>query len=331
MPPQGPPSPRPQARRLTGLTELFDALRNLGLIGFRKAGGQGESGFTADDGQFIPVRMFGSGSPVVLVHGLACSHKHWLRVARRLSTAHRVYAWDARGHGSNTLADAAHVTLERLARDLHALLDHFSLDRSVLVGHSMGALTVFRYLQEFGTRRVLAVGIVDQSPRIVTDEQWSMGLFGACSRSMLMGLIESARQSPAETIVREIESAAGSWARRVLARDALLGRWLDRWLEGARLAPLLELAESIAQADFRDVLARLDVPLLVVLGGRSAHYGGVPLESYYRSAVPHALVRVYARSGHSPHYAEPARFALDLQQFISVVTEFQPAHAAVAR
>ena len=40
--------------------------------------------------------------------------------------------------------------------------------------------------------------------------------------------------------------------------------------------PLPDLAESLAAADFRQSLARMDAPLMVVLGEQSAHYKGVP-------------------------------------------------------
>ncbi len=334
MEPAGPPPPKSPQRRLTGFGQLFDALRSLRLIHFDLPGFDRLDGFPTDDGQTIPVVAAGAGIPLVLVHGLGCTHRHWRRVARRLARRHRVIAWDARGHGQCVLTSAAHISLTRLARDLQNLLDYFEIERAVLVGHSMGALTVMHYLQDYGSRRVLAIGVVDQSPRIVTDENWSLGLFGGCSKSMLLGLIASARRSPVETVLREIEAASGSWTRRLLEPDALLGRWLGNWLRGLHLAPLLELAESLAEADFRPVMARLNVPLLVVLGARSPHYGGVPLEAYYRATVPHASIKTYARSGHSPHYAEPARFAGDLQQFVKIVTTFAPDHgdhAAVSR
>ena len=61
---------------------------------------------------------------------------------------------------------------------------------------------------------------------------------------------------------------------------------------GHRYPPLLDLAESMAQADFRASLSRLDAPLLVVLGARSPHYAGVPLDAWYRDTVKHAQVSV---------------------------------------
>ena len=101
-----------------------------------------------------------------------------------------------------------------------------------------------------------------------------------------------------------------------LAAQAPLGSPLRRWLNHVEVAPLLDLAESLAAADFRSLMPHLDVPLLVVLGARSPHYAGLPLDAWYRSAVPHASVSIYRQAGHSPHYTEPARFARDLAALI---------------
>jgi pimeloyl-ACP methyl ester carboxylesterase len=141
-------------------------------------------------------------------------------------------------------------------------------------------------------------------------------MFGGCSAPMLLGLIAGARRNFVDTVLREVEGASGAWLRRRLAADATLGRWLRHWLGHVDASALLDLAESLALADFRSLLPRLDVPLCVVLGARSAHYRGLPLDAYYRQAVPHAAVSVYERAGHSPHVSEPGRFADQLLAFL---------------
>lgn len=312
-----PPAHPSRQRSLTGLRQLVGALRNLGLIRLGPAERQRLADFAADDGQRIPVQVRGAGPPVVLVHGLACSHRHWSAVARRLARRHRVYAWDARGHGICRTDASTRITLARLARDLANLIESFGLERVVLVGHSMGALTVLQYIESFGAQRVAAVTLVDQSPRVVTDDAWQLGLFGGCSAAMLAGLIAGARENLAEVVLRELEATGNRWLQHLFAPDALLGRALRRWLQSMEVRPLLELCDSLVAADFRPLLARLELPLQVVLGGRSAHYGGLALDAYYRRTVPHAWVDVYERAGHSPHYAEPARFARDLLRFIA--------------
>ena len=316
MPPQG-PRDAPVRRLTAGVADFIDALRNLGFLG---GGVQRDARlihFVADDGQPIPVRVTGEGPPIVLVHGLGCSHRHWMPVAKRLARAHQVFAWDARGHGQCRPQTGSAITLARLAHDLRQLLDHFQLDRAALVGHSMGALAVLNYVHAYGTSRVATLALVDQSPRIVTDDAWRLGLFGGCSAAMLGGLIQGARIDLADTVLRQVESLAGAWLHPLLGADSALGGWLARWLRRIDAAPLLDLAESLAQADFRPLLPGLDVPLLVVLGARSPHYADLPLGDYYRGAVAHARISVYARAGHSPHCSEPGRFADELERFIA--------------
>lgn len=312
VPPERPSRPP----RLTGLRGTWGALRNFGLAGVATPTTGDYDGFTASDGQVIPVCVLGDGPPLVLVHGVGCSHRDWLPVARRMAPRHCVLAWDARGHGGCRPVLGT-ITLERLACDLSEMLDQFGLDHPVLVGHSMGALTLMQYLHSFGTQRIAAVTLIDQSPRIVTDDSWRLGLFGGCSAAMLSGLIAGARQDLAETLLNEVGALGGPWLRRQLGADAPLGRLLRRRLRRIDVRPLLDLAESMAQADFRTSLSRLDVPLLVVLGARSPHYAGVPLDGWYRDTVKHAQISVYPRAGHSPHVSEPLRFARELERFIS--------------
>jgi non-heme chloroperoxidase len=311
--PPEPPAPPP---RLTGLRGALNALRNFGFVGLGTPSPGDYDSFTASDGQVVPVCVLGDGPPLVLVHGVGCSHRDWLPVARRLARRHCVLAWDARGHGSCRPVLGS-ITLPRLACDLAEMLDHFGLERSVLVGHSMGALTLMQYLHSYGTQRVAAVALVDQSPRIVTDENWRLGLFGGCSAAMLSGLIAGARRDLAETLLNELGASGGSWLRRQLDVEAPLGRMLRNRLKGIDVRPLLDLAESMAQADFRASLSRLDAPLLVVLGARSPHYAGVPLDAWYRDTVKHAQISIYAHAGHSPHVSEPLRFVRELERFIS--------------
>ena len=309
-----PPEP-PHPPRLTGLRGVLNALRNFGFVGLGTPPADYDS-FAASDGQVVPVCVLGQGPPLVLVHGVGCSHRDWMPVAKRLARRHCVLAWDARGHGSCRPVHGS-ITLARLAEDLAEMLDHFGLERPVLVGHSMGALTLMQYLHSYGTQRVAAVVLVDQSPRIVTDDNWRLGLFGGCSAAMLSGLIAGARQDLAEMLLNEVGARGGAWLKRQLGVQASLGRLLRRRLGRIDVRPLLDLAESMAQADFRASLSRLDAPLLVVLGARSPHYAGLPLDAWYRNTVKHAQISVYPRAGHSPHVSEPLRFARELERFIS--------------
>jgi len=82
---------------------------------------------------------------------------------------------------------------------------------------------------------------------------------------------------------------------------------------------VLSIVDSLIPTDFRDVVARLSVPALVVLGGFSQHYGGLPLAAYYEETLPQGTVLTYWTSSHSPHRQDPERLASDLAAFAEKV------------
>lgn len=87
---------------------------------------------------------------VLLVHGVTASHQSWPLVAEALEGV-RVIAPDLRGRGlSNTLPGP--YGMPQHADDLAAVLDHFGVDRIVVVGHSMGAFVSVVFAHRHPTR-----------------------------------------------------------------------------------------------------------------------------------------------------------------------------------
>jgi 3-oxoadipate enol-lactonase len=80
---------------------------------------------------------------LVLAHGLTASHRYVLHGSRLLErSGYRMVAYDARGHGdSDPAPDPARYEYEDLVADLERLLDRLEIERTVLVGASMGAAT----------------------------------------------------------------------------------------------------------------------------------------------------------------------------------------------
>jgi pimeloyl-ACP methyl ester carboxylesterase len=114
------------------------------------------------DGARINALSEGEGAPaLVLVHGFGCAHDDWRHQIERFRRERRVVAMDLRGHGSST-GRAADCTLERLARDVAALLPALDLRMAVLVGHSMGCRVVLEAYAH-ARERVAGVVLVDGS------------------------------------------------------------------------------------------------------------------------------------------------------------------------
>ncbi|MFF4118808.1 alpha/beta fold hydrolase [Streptomyces sp. NPDC001714] len=96
------------------------------------------------DGARLHVEVHGpeDAPPVVLAHGWTCSTAFWAAQTRELAVDHRVIVYDQRGHGRSPASPAC--TTDTLADDLEAVLAQTLTrgERAVIVGHSMGGMTV---------------------------------------------------------------------------------------------------------------------------------------------------------------------------------------------
>lgn len=79
------------------------------------------------------------GPPVVCVHGLTANAFCFQAIADELATDHRVFAYDLRGRGDSDKPEEGY-SVPIHATELAQLIDILSIERPVLVGHSLGAL-----------------------------------------------------------------------------------------------------------------------------------------------------------------------------------------------
>ena len=158
--------------------------------------------FLADDGEKIHVKISGEGSPLILLHGWTSSSDEWFPFMAELNAKHRVYRWDARGHGGHTLAHPGSATVERMARDLRNLIDHYQIAHATATGHSMGALTLWQYLRDHGTHGLGKLCLIDQSPKLLTADDWEHGIYGDFGADRNSELVSWLRDDFAEGVLK---------------------------------------------------------------------------------------------------------------------------------
>ncbi len=121
--------------------------------------GQARTVWTAD-GVPLSVVQAGLGDlTVVLVHGYCVDRRSWHYQWAALAGRARVLAYDQRSHGRSGRSPAGHAAMDQLGRDLFAVLESAVPDGPiVLVGHSMGGMTVMALAEQrpelFGDRVV---------------------------------------------------------------------------------------------------------------------------------------------------------------------------------
>ncbi|MBC7802705.1 MAG: alpha/beta fold hydrolase [Candidatus Parcubacteria bacterium] len=221
-------------------------------------------------------------SPLIFVHGFACTRADWHKQLAHFSAGHPVFAPDLRGHGA-THARAEDCSIETYGSDIAALLDGKDLKGAVLIGHSMGCRAVLQaYLN--APERVAALALVDGSYQ-GGNHPFQIDDYPTFARTMFAGMFFSPSQAGAEIIERALRLPA--------AIGASLFPRLVRWD-----------AENMARA-----LSAVKVPLLVIQSTyMNAERKRSPLKigqstpwlDLVRSHAPQAQIEIIPDVGHFP-------------------------------
>ena len=272
--------------------------------------------FIADDGERLHLRVRGEGTPLILLHGWTSSHTIWNVLPETFQRHHRMFCPDARGHGGHPLSVNRTPDVGRLARDVLNLMDHFGLEHAAVVGHSMGALTLWQFIRDFGCGRISRLCIVDQSPKLLTDAVWANGIYGDFDAARSQRMLDDLEGDFAEAVMRLSAYSLNARSRETYERDSRGWQQSRRNLQGLDPGPLIAIWKSLVNADFRDVLSRIDVPTLLVWGAESNFYT-METATYLLDHIRLAQLRSYEGADHSPQLQHPARFAEDLAALLA--------------
>jgi pimeloyl-ACP methyl ester carboxylesterase len=118
-----------------------DDLRTFEAHGAAPLPAANDQGYIEHDGARIRFATYGSGTPVMLLHGGLGHSGNWgYQVPALIGSGYRVVLVDSRGHGRST-RDARPFTYELMASDVLAVMDGLQLEKAALVGWSDGACT----------------------------------------------------------------------------------------------------------------------------------------------------------------------------------------------
>ncbi|WP_028935899.1 alpha/beta fold hydrolase [Pseudonocardia spinosispora] len=265
----------------------------------------------APDGARLHYRSTGSGQPLVLLHGWTMNGRFFDRNIDALAARHQVVTVDLRGHGRSEAGRLA-PTMGQLAQDLRALLTELGLRDVVLAGWSMGATVVYNYLDRFGSDRLAGIAEIDMTPCLLADDTWEHAAFGDLDP---LAALAMSRQL--------LDDRCGLWSTFVPAMFAAgsvpepgtVEWWSDESLAVPDLTALA-LWSSFAPQDWRPLLPRIDVPVLLAHGARSQVYP-TPIWEFMAKEIPTTETAVFEDSGHAPFWEESERFNRTLTDFIA--------------
>lgn len=129
---------------------------------------------TMDDGVKLYYEDSGVGETLIFAHGLNSSHFANQDLYDLFKNDFRVIVYDQRGHGLSDKPDY-HMTVERLGKDLNGIITSLDLNEVTLIGHSMGAATIYSYVNQFGCKNVKRIVASDMSP-YMRNKDWKGGI-----------------------------------------------------------------------------------------------------------------------------------------------------------
>jgi non-heme chloroperoxidase len=269
--------------------------------------------FKTTDDTDIFYNEWGSGDPVVLIHGWPLNADMWSDQAVFLANAgQRVIAYDRRGFGRSSQPWHGY-NYDTLASDLAALIDHLSLERVTLVGFSMGGGEVARYLGRYGTARIAKAALVSAvTPYMLKTEDNATGVDQSVFDQILSGLKADrphflskfgAKFYGNGLLEKKVSTELLQWSLQV----AMMGS----------LQATLKCAEAFSATDFRPDMAAFTIPTLIIHGTSDAT---VPIDSSARIAarmIPGSTLLEYDGEPHGLHATAKDRLNSDLLDFVS--------------
>ena len=118
---------------------------------------------TVQDGTKIYYEDVGKGEVILFSHGLGSSHLKIKNFINEFKKDYRCVYYDQRGHESSD-KPKIHMNIQTLAKDLNDLIEYLNLKDITIIGHSMGAATIYNYINQFGCSKLKRIVAVDMSP-----------------------------------------------------------------------------------------------------------------------------------------------------------------------
>jgi 3-oxoadipate enol-lactonase len=243
----------------------------------------------------------GRGLPVILLHAFPLNRSMWEPQIAALFGECRCIVPDLRGFGDSPRSGP--YSMDRFADDVVALLDALQIDRAVVAGLSMGGYVAFNLWRRHPAR-VRALLLADTRAAADTPE-------GREKRNDLIALARS--EGAAAVAERQITGLLGKTTREKQPElvDRLRSLMGQESVEG-----IVGAAEAMRdRADSTALLARIDVPTLVVVGEEDA-ITPVKEARAMHEAIRGSRLEIVPSAGHLSNVERPAAFNAALSDFV---------------
>lgn len=248
---------------------------------------------------------------VVLLHGFTSDLRSWAPLLEDLTADYRAVALDLRGHGqSSAPEDVESYTIDALAGDVAAFLDHLEVDICALVGSSFGGMVALQFAVTW-PERLAGLVLSDTSAAFDHPDYDDRYLRRETSIAEFV-----------DTVDRFGTAEAGKRAARSVEDPFLAQAIRDRYARMSRDGILGCARVRRERPDLLPLLAeRITVPVLICIGEddpvRSA-------SDVMARELPEARYLTFKSTGHSIPTLQPGPFVREVLRFFADIEDGQP-------
>ena len=267
---------------------------------------------TTSDDTKLYVKDWGTGRPVILLHGWPLSADSWDDSALAFAQAgFRTIAYDRRGFGRSDQPWSGYE-YDTLADDLAAVIEQTGATDAAIFGFSMGGGEVARYMSRHGGKNVSQAALISSVvPYMLKTADNPQGTDQSVFAQMTAGM----QQDRAHFFAGFFKDFFGVGLLSSPVSEELLESARSVALQ-ASLKATLACAQAFATTDFRGDLAAFSVPTLIIHGTADKI---VPIDPAGRAAargIPQAKLIEYEGAPHGIFATHKQQLTSDLLAFL---------------
>jgi len=261
----------------------------------------------------ISYQEYGTGKPVIFIHGWPLNHEMWEYQLNELPKHNlRCIAYDRRGFGKSDRPWEGY-DYDTLASDLNDLICQLNLSAVTLVGFSMGGGEVARYMGKYGSDRIEKVVFISS---VTPFRLKTLDNPDGAEMETFEATIQNIKADRPALLAVFGKKFYGAGKQNKPVSQALLD-WNQMLCLMSSAKATIDCVRAFSETDFREDLKKIDIPVLIIHGDADEI---VPINvsgDKTAALIPQATYLIYEGAPHGLFFTEKEKLNTDLIRFIT--------------
>ncbi len=268
---------------------------------------------TTHDGTRLHYTSWGTGQPIIFVHGWAIPSDMWeYQIPTMVAAGFRCIVFDNRGCGRSEQSSDGY-DLDTMASDLHQVVERQQLSAFSLVGFSLGGGVIARYLKLFGSRHVSrCVLIACSTPYLLKSDDNPEGIEASAVHDSFLAGMANDRPQLLHAVAPEF---FGVGLPGITVSPEMV-QWIINLCLQASARGMEEVYKAANWTDQREDMVSFTMPTLIIHGDSDPFQPAQFTAERTARAIPGSRLKLYENASHGLFITHRRQLSSDLQRFL---------------